>query len=177
MSGTLLEGNVPTVQYNGLQTNKATVLGSTLSVAGATTLTGAVTAPAGVTGPVTAPVVSGTAGVTITAADSGTTYFSTKTSSTQAYVLPTAAAGLKYTFIAAHAGTEILIDQPGSETIVITSFAAVGADADTGIVAPAGGTGIKNTAASNAVGDSLTLISDGTNWYGVGITSGIWASQ
>lgn len=115
--------------------------------------------------------------IAITVGQSGATFFATLASGTQTFTLPAVATGLQYTFICGSAAGEILIDQAASEVITITTFAAVGADADTGIVAPAGGTGIKNTAASNAVGDSLTLISDGVGWYGVGITSGIWASQ
>lgn len=113
----------------------------------------------------------------ILATDSGKVYFNNAGSATQTYTLPAVAAGLTYTFVLTNAGGEIIIDQAASEVITITTFAAVGADADTAIVAPAGGTGIKNTAATNAAGDSLTLVSDGTGWYGVGITGGIWASQ
>ena len=118
-----------------------------------------------------------TANETILVADSGKVYFNNAGSSTQTYTLPAVAAGLIYTFVLTNAGGEILIDQAASEVITITTFAAVGTDADTAIVAPSGGTGIKNTAASNAVGDSITLVSDGTGWFGVGISSGIWASQ
>lgn len=118
-----------------------------------------------------------TANEAVLVGDSGKVYFNNAGSATQTYTLPAVAAGLIYTFVLTNAGGEILIDQAASEVITITTFAAVGADADTSIVAPAGGTGIKNTAATNAVGDSITLISDGTGWYGVGISSGIWASQ
>lgn len=180
----LIEDHLPVVKFEGLNTDKAIVAGSTLSV------TGAITATGGVVGAVTgtASAVSGTvnggmvttasdATIAVTAAQSGCTFLATKGSATQTYTLPAVAAGLKYTFICGHASGEILIDQAASEVITITTFAAVGADADTAIVAPAGGTGIKNTAATNAIGDSVTLVSDGVGWYGVGITSGIWASQ
>ena len=153
--------------------NGTTAVSVALSGQLAITNAGVATVTGGKTG-----VVSGTdATVAVTVAQSGTVFFATATSGTQTYTLPAVAAGLTYTFIAAHAGGEILVDQAASEVITITTFAAVGADADTAIVAPAGGTGVKNTAATNAVGDSLTLVSDGTGWYGVGITSGIWASQ
>jgi hypothetical protein len=114
---------------------------------------------------------------TLTVAESGTVFLCTASSGTQTFTLPAADAGVRYTFICGHADGEILVDPNGSEAIKVTAFAAVGADADTAIVAPAGGTGIKNTAATNAVGDSIMLVSDGTGWYGVGISSGIWASQ
>lgn len=142
------------------------------------TFSGAVNFTAGVTGLNAGCVTVPTAAETVvTAAQSGTTFLATKGSATQTFTLPAVAAGLKYTFICGHASGEILIDQAASEVIVVTTFAAVGADADTAIVTTAAGTGIKNTAATNAVGDSVTLVSDGVGWYGVGITSGIWASQ
>ena len=141
------------------------------------TFTGAVNFQGGVTG-LNAGCITTTADtIAVTAAQSGNTFLATKGSATQVYTLPAVSAGLKYTFICGHASGEILIDQAASEVIKITTFAAVGADADTAIVTTAGGTGIKNTAATNAIGDSVTLISDGVGWYGVGITSGIWASQ
>lgn len=179
-----LEDYIPVVRYQGLNTQKAVSLGSTLAVTGAVTMasTLAVTGAASFSGAVNGikhefQTDLTAATIAITAAQSGATFMATKASATQTYTLPAVAAGLVYTFICGHASGEILIDQAASEVITITAFAAVGVDADTGIVAPAGGTGIKNTAATNAVGDSLTLISDGTGWYGVGITSGIWASQ
>jgi len=178
-----IEGTSPVVQQNGLNTEKNTYLGGTLEVVGAQTFTGATTHTGavsftGATNGIISPTVVGTdATYTLTAAMSGGTWFATKGSATQTYTLPAVAAGLKYTFICGHASGEILIDQAASEVITITTFAAVGADADTAIIATAGGTGIKNTAGTNAIGDAITLISDGTGWYSVGITSGIWASQ
>ena len=141
------------------------------SIGGDLVVTGAISGPTFFQTDATA------ATITVTAAQSGGTFLATKSSSTQTYTLPATALGLKYTFICGHASGEILINQAGSEVITITSFAAVGVDADTGIIAPAGGTGIKNTAATNAIGDCITLIASATAWYGVGISSGIWASQ
>jgi hypothetical protein len=162
---------------------------------GTNTFSGSLVASGGITGAVTGaitgdvtgnliggnrrPVVEGDTGTyALATSGSGTVYVATKDSATQTYTLPAVAtAGVYYTFICGHASGEILITPKSGEAIVITSFAAVGADADTGIVAPAAGTGIKNTAATNAIGDSITLVSSGTKWFSVGITSGIWASQ
>lgn len=176
---------MPVVKYNGLNTDKAVAFGSTLAVTGAITATGGVAGAltGNVSGVVTGnfikTVVEGTASTyALATTGSGNVYVATKTSATQTYTLPAVAtAGVYYTFICGHADGEILITPKASEAIVITTFAAVGADADTAIVAPAAGTGIKNTAGSNAVGDSITLVSSGTKWYSVGITTGIWASQ
>lgn len=153
---------------------------NTLSVASTATFTGVATftaAPVFTANPIAYFETVTAATKTVTAAMTGGTFLATASSGTQTFTLPAVAAGLRYTFICGHASGEILINTAASEVTKITSFAAVGADADTGIVTTAGGTGIKNTAATNAIGDSVTLVSDGVGWYGIGITSGIWASQ
>lgn len=179
-----LEDYVPVVKYNGLNTAKDVAISGATTLSGANTLSGATTISGtatftGATAGLRRSVVTGTdATYALTAAQSGTVFVATKTSGTQTYTLPSVAtAGLTYTFICGHADGEILVTPQASQAIKIVTFAAVGADADTAIVAPAAGTGVKNTAATNAVTDNLTLVSDGTQWFGVGITGGIWASQ
>jgi len=166
-----IEDYVPVVKSEVLNTAKAVTMASTLAVTGGIT--------GNVVGGVRLPVTQDTtATYALATSDSGRVYVATKTSGTQTYTLPAVAtAGVYFTFVCGHASGEILINPQASEEIVITSFVAVGADADTGIVSPAAGTGIKNTAATNAIGDSITLVSSGTKWFSVGITSGIWASQ
>lgn len=182
----LLENYVPVVKYAGLNTNKAVALGSTLAVTGAATLSSTL-AVTGVATFTAAPVFSSgftrnfttttASTIAVGAADSGRVYLATLGSATQTFTLPAVAAGLWYTFICGHASGEILITPTGSVSTTFTTFGAVGADADTAIVSLTTGTGLKNTAATNAIGDSITLVSDGVGWYGIGITSGIWASQ
>lgn len=179
----LLENYVPVVKYHGLNTDTAVTFGgavtaeSTLAVTGATTVGGTLSVTDAISGPFFHQTDVSAATIAVTTAMSGGTFLATKGSATQTYTLPAAAAGLRYTFICGHADGEILINPTASDDITITTFAAVGADADTAIVTTTGATGIKNTAATNAVGDSVTLVSDGTKWFGVGITSGIWAAQ
>lgn len=108
--------------------------------------------------------------LTLTNEDSGRVIIATKASATQTFTLPAASAGLEFTFVCGHASGEILIDQAGSE-VINTKAANAGA-----AIATAAGTGIKNTAATNILGDSVVLVSDGTAWYTVN-QSGIWASQ
>lgn len=116
--------------------------------------------------------------LTLTADDTGNTYYATASSGTQTFTLPAAAAGLEFTFVCGHASGEILITPATGDAIRTMAFSAVGSDADTAAVAPAAGTGIKNTAASNVIGDNITLrCLDGTTWQGIGIAVGIWASQ
>ena len=137
-----IENYIPVVAIHGLNTEKNAVLAGTNTLSGATTISGATTLSGtttvsgaasftGGTAGVTSPVTAGTdATYTLTAAMSGATFFATKSSATQTYTLPAVAAGLKFTFICGHASGEILIDQASSEVITITTFAAVGADAD-----------------------------------------------
>jgi len=102
--------------------------------------------------------------------DSNRIYVGTRTSATQVYTLPAVAAGLSYTFVCGHASGEILVNPTGS-VVINTKAANAGA-----AVATAAGTGIKNTAATNILGDSVVLVCDGIAWYTVN-QSGIWASQ
>jgi hypothetical protein len=122
-------------------------------------------------------IVTTAATRTLTVSECGAVIVGNATSSTQVFTLPAAAqSGCLFTFIAGHADTEIQFKSAAVATCVFTHFAAVGADADTAIVTDTSCEGgIKNTAATNAIGDSITIVSDGTRWLGVGIASGIWA--
>lgn len=124
-------------------------------------------------------IVTDAATRTLTVSECGSIIISTLGSSTQTYTLPAVTnAGCKFTFITGHASGEVIVKTPTAVTCTLTSFAAVGADADTGIITDTSCEGgIKNTAATNAIGDTLTLVSSGTAWFGVTITSGIWASN
>lgn len=109
----------------------------------------------------------------VSAAESGKVFVQTRSSTTVTYTLPAAAAGLTYTFVCGHADSEILITPATGDAIVTKIHAAENGTA----LAPAAGTGIKNTAGTNVAGDCITLVAlDGTTWYGVGMT-GVWASQ
>jgi len=109
----------------------------------------------------------------VSAAESGKVFVQTRSSTTVTYTLPSAAAGLTYTFVCGHANSEILITPAAGDAIVTKIHSAQDGTA----LAPAAGTGIKNTAATNVAGDSITLVClDGTTWYGTSIV-GLWASQ
>jgi hypothetical protein len=109
----------------------------------------------------------------VDAAESGKVYVQTRSSTTVTFTLPAAAAGLTYTFVCGNASSEILITPATGDAIVGKTS---GADDGTGI-APAAGTGIKNTAATNVVGDHCTLVAlDTTTWYMTSV-AGVWASQ
>ncbi len=109
----------------------------------------------------------------VTADESGKVFVQTRSSTTVTYQLPAAQAGLEYTFVCGHASSEILITPATGDAIVTKIHAAENGTA----LAPAAGTGIKNTAATNVAGDFIRLVAlDDTTWYGVGM-AGLWASQ
>ena len=110
---------------------------------------------------------------TVTVAESGSVFVQTRSSTTVTYTLPAAAPGLEYTFVCGNASSEILITPASGDAIVTKIHAAQDGTA----LAPAAGTGIKNTAATNVAGDFITLVAlDTTTWYGIGM-AGLWASQ
>lgn len=142
----------------------ATITGD-LAVTGTTVLSGATN--------FVRSVESVDADKTVTAAMSGRMFVDVKGSATTTFTLPSAAAGLWYTFVCGSAAGEILITPATGDAIVTKIHAANDGTA----LAPAAGTGIKNTAATNVAGDCITLVAlDATTWYGVGMT-GVWASQ
>jgi len=140
----------------------------TLAVSGTVTATGVVRAPR----PTVVNLVP--TAVTLTLADASLVSIQTLASGTQTYTLPTAASapGAVFTFICQHASSEILVNPNAADQISIKGLV----DQSTS-VKPAAGTGIKNTAATNVIGDHMTLVSDGVlTWYAIA-QAGIWASQ
>jgi hypothetical protein len=134
------------------------------------------TFPGGATGAITRPGAINLVptAVTLTTADSFKVSVQTLASGTQTYTLPAAAAapGAIFTFICQHAGSEILINPASTDQISIKGLV----DHSTS-VKPAAGTGVKNTASGNVIGDHLTLWSDGVLTYYEIAGAGIWASQ
>lgn len=120
-------------------------------------------------------VVRASSGTTaLAAAQSGAVVANTGTSSTTTFTLPAAAAGLHYCFVeGGDAAGELLINPSSGDKIVGKTH---GAENGTGI-APAAGTGIKNTAASNVKGDHCCLHAiDDVTWQMTSV-AGVWASQ
>jgi hypothetical protein len=109
---------------------------------------------------------------TLTATDSGRWTVCTRTSTTQVFTLPVAAAGLSYGFVTTSAASEVLLN-PGNGTDVFQIKATIDAGAS---IVTAAGVGIKNTAATNVVGDLIEIIGTTGVWIMIR-QSGIWASQ
>lgn len=111
---------------------------------------------------------------TLTVAMASRMFIATASSGTQTFTLPTAAslAGNFYTFVCGHASGEILVTPNSADQI---SFKGL-VDHSTS-VKPTAGTGSKNTAATNVLGDHVTYVSDGVNTWHEVAGAGIWASQ
>ena len=137
-----------------------------------TTFSGPVVSQNGFIGNITGAVATTelTAASTLTAAQSGTTLF--LNSATEfATTLPLPAAGLMYTFIvkAAPSGASYTIVTSGSANI-IKGVQVTAQDA--------GGSGDSGTADDTitfvdgqaVAGDTVTVISDGTNWFAYAVT-------
>ena len=117
-------------------------------------------------------VQSITASTTLTAGDSGKVF----TVATDALVitLPACAAGLKLTFVNTGADANNIITLSPQETDGIWGTINIAAsDTDLGGVA---NKDLINTKSSAIKGDSVTLVSDGTDWY-VTASTGIWAAE
>ena len=111
--------------------------------------------------------------LTITPAMAGKTIIATE-AGVQTFTLPNAATmpGARLTLINGNAGGEILITPSATGILSIKGLV----DHSTSVV-PAAGTGVKNTAATNVLGDHITIESDGVlTWHEVA-GAGIWASQ
>lgn len=158
---TTIEGSLPVVSLCGFNTNKDATFGGTMAVAGASAFTGVATftaAPVFTAAPI-GPMTRATstnalvgATVILTAADSGKVLINRSTSGTPSWTLPAAADGLMFTFICA--------DTTAGFTVTGGTIKAKTASAGTAI----SGTTLTHTQGTAVVGDTITLICDGTTW-------------
>lgn len=168
----LIENYIPVVKWDGLNTNKAVTLGSSLSVATTSTFTGVATftaAPVFTAGIPTGSFLrtitdSALVGVTValTAAQSGQVFNNRSTSGSPSWTLPTAANGLWYTFTVSD---------------VTTGFTVTGGTMKAKTTATGttlSGTTLTNTQGTAVVNDTITFVCDGTVWRMVA-QSGIFA--
>ena len=117
-------------------------------------------------------VQSITASKTLTAGDSGKVF----TVATDALVitLPACEAGLKFTFVNTGADANNIITlSPAATDGIWGTITLAGSVVDLGGVA---NKDLINTKTSAIKGDSVTLVSDGTDWY-VTASTGIWAAE
>ena len=161
------QGGVPLVRDFGLNTNKNTNLGgtvnavgavtmeSTLNVTGVATFTAAPVFSSGTT--VTGVTFSALVGATValSASQSGGVFINRSTSGSPSWTLPTAAAGLYYTFLVSNTTAGFTVTGG-------TIFAKANPNG-----ASVTGTTLTNTQATAVIGDSITLVCDGTSWRGI----------
>ena len=117
-------------------------------------------------------VQSITASKTLTAGDSGKVF----TVATDALVitLPACEAGLKFTFVNTGADANNIITlSPAATDGIWGTITLAGSVVDVGGV---DNKDLINTKTSAIKGDSVTLVSDGTDWY-VTASTGIWAAE
>lgn len=159
---TTIESSLPVVRTLGeLRTNYPTKLGSTLAVTGASAFTGVATftvAPV-MTLPPTGPTKRTTstnalvgATVVLTAADSGKVLINRSTSGTPSWTLPAAADGLWFTFL--------VTDTTAGFTVTGGTIFAKTSATGTSVT----GTTLTNTQGTAVVGDTITLVCNGTDW-------------
>lgn len=162
-----IESYLPPVQELGLHTQKNASVGGTFAVTGASTFAAQTftVAPSGasVLRTVTNSALVG-ATVALTAAQCGNTFNNRSTSGSPSWTLPTASNGLWYTFTVSDVTTGFTIT---GGTIVAKTTAT-----GTAIT----GTTLTNTQGTAVVGDTITLVCDGTSWRMVA-QSGIFAAS
>lgn len=183
-AATSLESHLPIVQYQGLNTLKASNLAGllidtsgnatvpgTLAVTGVATFTGAPVMTAAPTGPqVRATSNSAAAGATVvlTAADSGKVLINASSSGTPSWTLPAnAASGVNFTFVCGNtfagftvtSASQVIHFKTSASGTVLTST-----------------TTLTNTQGTAIVGDTISIVSDGTAWWMTAI-SGIFAAS
>lgn len=140
------------ITTTGTVTAGALVSTGTLSVTGATTFT---VAP---TGPMTRPTSSSAlvgATVVLTAADSGKVLINRSTSGSPSWTLPTAADGLWFTFYTANTTAGFTV----TGGTIFARASATGASVT--------GTTLTNTQGTAVIGDTVTLVCNGTDWKAV----------
>lgn len=147
-----IEDFLPPIKDAGLNTLENTSIGGTLAVTGATTFTVAPTGPQ--TRSVSQSALVG-ATVVLTAADSGGVFINRSTSGSPSWTLPTAAAGLTYTFLVSNTTTGFTV----TGGTIFARASATGASVT--------GTTLTNTQGTAVIGDTITLVCDGTSWRGV----------
>lgn len=169
-----LEDYIPVVKFEGLNTLKAAnISGVTIDTSGNTAIPGtlAVTGATSFTVAPTGPVVRNVAinalvgaTVVLTAAQSGSVLVNRSTSGTPSWTLPTAAAGLTYTFVVASTTAGFTVTGGTIKAKTSATGTAIS------------GTTLTNTQGTAVVGDTITLVCDGTNWL-MTSQSGIFAAS
>ncbi len=161
-----IEGYQPAIKYNGGYYS-ALPIQTTSDVTGATATFTDITSTNPISAPTTRAVTNSAligATVVLTAAQSGQVFNNRSTSGSPSWTLPTASNGLWYTFTVSNVTAGFTI----TGGTIVAKTAANG----TAIT----GTTLTNTQATAVVGDTITLVCDGTSWR-MTSQSGIFAAS
>lgn len=134
----------------------------TNTFSGATSFTGAVTNTGGISRSVSQSALVG-ATVVLTSADSGKVLINRSTSGSPSWTLPTNVAGLYFTFVVANVTAGFTVTGGTIKAKTSATGTAIS------------GTTLTNTQGTAVVGDTITLVADGTNWVATS-QSGIFAA-
>lgn len=175
-----LENYVPVVKQNkGTFTKLPVVLSgtaSTLAVGGTSTFTGVATftaapvftaAPSGPSSRPTASSAAAGATVVLTAADSGKVLINKSTSGSPSWTLPAPADGLWFTFVCGNTTAGFTVTSAAA--VIHAKTSATGTAITTT-------TTLTNTQGTAVVGDTITIVCDGTAWW-MTAQSGIFAAS
>lgn len=160
-----IEAGVPIVDYNG-GIYSVLPIQTTSDVTGATGIFTNLTLTNPLSGPTSRPVSQSAlvgATVVLTAAQSGSVLINRSTSGSPSWTLPTAAAGLYFTFVVSNVTAGFTVTGGTIKAKTTATGTAIS------------GTTLTNTQGTAVVGDTITLVCDGTNWV-MTSQSGIFAA-
>jgi len=163
-----IESFIPVVKFDGLNTQKAVTMESTLAVTGVATFTAAPVFTASPSGAASLRTITDSAlvgaTVSLTAVQCGQTFNNRATSGSPSWTLPTASNGLWYTFTVSSVTAGFTVTGGTIKAKASATGAAIS------------GTTLTNTQGTAVVGDTITLVCDGTVWRMVS-QSGIFAAS
>lgn len=165
----LLENMFSEIQQQGLNTKKSITLTGSASI-DASGSTGTFKFPTGTVSGMTVPVInSATVGATValTNAQSGSVCINVSTSGSPSWTLPVGVAGTEFTFICGNTAAGFTVTN-ASQVIHFKTSASGTVLTST--------TTLTNTQATAIVGDTISLVCDGTAWWMTAI-SGIFAAS
>jgi hypothetical protein len=162
-----LENHFPMVMSDGLNTDKAATFGNTATFGGIATFSVAPVFSVAPTGASTVRTITDSAlvgaTVALTAAQCGQTFNNRATSGSPSWTLPTAANGLWYTFTCSSTSAGFTVTGGTIKAKADANGAAIS------------GTTLTHTQGTAVIGDTITLVCDGTVWRMVA-QAGIFAA-
>jgi hypothetical protein len=160
----------PPLKEDGINTAKNIATSANLTVGGTAAITGATTFTTAPTGPATSATSSSAAAgatVVLTAADSGKVLINKSTSGSPSWTLPAPVDGLKFTFVCGNTTAGFTVTSAAAVIHFKTSASGTVLTSTTTLT---------NTQGTAIVGDTISIVCDGTAWWMTAI-SGIFAAS